>query len=128
MSLTQRLTTKAFRLRVKQHAAVLDFVTELEDAMSSRNMTQGALASVLDKSRAWVSKVLRRKPNLTFFTAVELADAVGMDMKISLTDRTPVVRTLNLELPVEQAGWSDAHVDVRPVPVEEIPATMLRAA
>jgi transcriptional regulator with XRE-family HTH domain len=81
-------TSKGFRLEVKQHAAVLDYVTAIEDEMNRRSMTQQALATLLNKSRAWISKVLRKKPNLTFFTAVEIADALNMDVRVEVTPRS----------------------------------------
>jgi hypothetical protein len=34
-----------------------------------------------------VSRIFRRQPNLTFFTAVELADVLDMDIKIEVIPR-----------------------------------------
>lgn len=87
MKLIEKLGTKTFQLRVKQHRAVLDFVTDMQEAMLRSDMSQQALATALNKSRSWVSKVFRKKPNLTFFTAVEMADAVGLDVTVSLVER-----------------------------------------
>lgn len=84
-SLLERLGTKRFRLGVKQHALVLEFTTAAEDAMNASGITQSDLAKRLGKSRSWVSKIFRRKPNLTFFTAVEVADALEMDVEIRAT-------------------------------------------
>lgn len=84
MKLAERLKTKKFKLQMKQHAVVLDYVTAIEDAMRARAISQSALATLLHKSRAWVSKVLRQQPNLTFFTAVEIADALGLKLRIEV--------------------------------------------
>ena len=81
------LNSKLFRLKVKQHAAVLEFTDSLEERMAERNVSQQQLATILGKTRSWISKVFRRKPNLTFFTAVELADAVGLDLHIEVVER-----------------------------------------
>jgi plasmid maintenance system antidote protein VapI len=88
MNVVERLTTKSFRLKVKQYRAVLDFVTDLQDGMLASDKSQQALATALNRSRSWISKVFRKKPNLTFFTAVELADAVGFDLRVSLTRKS----------------------------------------
>lgn len=50
-------------------------------------MKASAFAAVLGKSRAWISKVLRKKQNLTFFTAVQIADALDMDVRIRVVPR-----------------------------------------
>ena len=94
MKMNERLQSEEFQLRVKQHAAVLDYVTCIENALREQRMTQQGLAGLLQKSRAWVSKVIRKKPNLTFFTAVEIADALGMDVRIHLEKRAPEERRL----------------------------------
>jgi transcriptional regulator with XRE-family HTH domain len=87
MKLADRLKTKQFQLRVKQHEAVIDYVTGIEDVMKERELSQQGLATMLSKSRAWISKILRKKPNLTFFTAVEIADALGLKLRIDLEPR-----------------------------------------
>lgn len=74
-------------LSVKQFRAVLEFTTALEDEMNRKDVSQSALAERLEKTRSWISKVFRRKPNLTFFTAVELADALDMDVHFEALPR-----------------------------------------
>ncbi len=99
MRLEKLIKTKAFDLRVKQHRVVLDFTTAIEDAMVAAGLNQQALAKRLNKSRAWVSKVFRSKPNLTFGTAVELADALGFDLEISIVPSTATVETYPEQAP-----------------------------
>ena len=76
-----------FRLGVRQHRAVLDFVTAIEDEMRERAILPSELAVRLGKSRSWISKIFRTKPNLTFFTAVEIADALKLDFNAGLRSR-----------------------------------------
>jgi transcriptional regulator with XRE-family HTH domain len=86
-TLAERLKGKKFALGVKQHAAVLEYTTAIEDEMNARSMSQQQLADLLGKSRNWVWKILRKKPNLTFFTAVEVADALGLDLDVNVRSR-----------------------------------------
>jgi transcriptional regulator with XRE-family HTH domain len=85
--LADRLKSPTLRRAVMQRRLVLDFTTAIEDELVRRDMNMSAFAKVLGKSRAWVSKVFRQEPNLTFFTAVELADAVDMDVAIYVEPR-----------------------------------------
>lgn len=86
-TLAERLQSPGVRLGVKQFRLVLEFATAIEDELLRRRMKKSAFAIVLGKSKAWVSKVLRKKQNLTFFTAVEIADALDMDVKIHVVPR-----------------------------------------
>lgn len=86
-SLADRLKSPAVRLGVKQYGLVLEYTTAIEDELRRRGMKASAFAAVLGKSRAWISKVLRKKQNLTFFTAVKIADALDMDVRIHLVPR-----------------------------------------
>ncbi len=112
-----------FELEVKQFECVLDFVTAVEQAMEARQITQSALARALGKSRAWVSKVLRKKPNLTFFTAVEIADALGKDVRIQVMNRAgndviAFERASEIRMAAESAevgGWDPGEVQMRPI-------------
>jgi transcriptional regulator with XRE-family HTH domain len=127
--LADLVNAPGFGLEVKQFECVLDYVTSVEQAMEAKHVTQSALARVLGKSRAWVSKVLGKKRNLTLFTAVELADALGMDVQIRVMNRVG-----NQLLVMDQASkfhmlaapsagaesWSSAGVQMRSI-AEVIP-------
>ncbi len=113
-----------FELEVKQFECVLDFVTAVEQAMEARQITQSALARALGKSRAWVSKVLRKKRNLTFFTAVEIADALEMDVRLRVVNRAgndviAFERASEIRMAagpsVEAGGWGPGEVRMRPI-------------
>ena len=74
-------------LGVRQHAATVTFATQVELAMRDRGIRKKDLAAIIGKTRAWISKVLHGPRNLTFFTAVELADAIGYDLDIKVVPR-----------------------------------------
>ncbi len=100
--LADRLKSPTLRRVVKQRRLVLDFTTAVEDELERRGTNMSAFAKVLGKSRAWVSKVFRQEPNLTFFTAVELADAVDMDVVIHVEPRVrSASNVFYLKYPVE---------------------------
>lgn len=86
--LKKRLKSPAVKLGIKQFRVVIDFLTAIEDEMERMGKSQADLARLLQKRRAWISKFfVARKRNLTFFTAVELADALGMDVEVRVSRR-----------------------------------------
>lgn len=113
-----------FDLEVKQFECVLDYITAVEQAMEAKQVTQSALARSLGKTRAWVSKVLGKKRNLTFFTAVELAHALKMDVQVRVVSRVgSQLHVLDraseyfmLAPPsAGAAGWSPAGVEMHSI-------------
>ena len=122
--LADLVNAPGFDLEVKQFECVLDYVTAIEEAMEAKQVTQSALARTLGKTRAWVSKVLNKKRNLTFFTAVELADALEMDVQVRVTSRAGarlhMLEHSSASYPVAtpnagEVGWSSAGVQMRSV-------------
>lgn len=86
-ALGERLRSPAIKLGIRQFRLAIEFATAVEDELCRRKMKKATLAEILGKSRAWVTKALRKKQNLTLFTAVELADALDMDVKIQVVPR-----------------------------------------
>jgi transcriptional regulator with XRE-family HTH domain len=86
-TLAERLKSPTLRRAIKQRRMVLDVTTALEDELNRRKMSMTAFARALGKSKALVSRIFRRQPNLTFFTAVELADVLDLDIKIEVAPR-----------------------------------------
>lgn len=122
-------TKKAFRLGVRQHRLVLDYVTALQDLMNQAALNQQQLADALGKSRAWISKIFRRKPNLTFFTAVELADAVGCDVEIVLTPRMAMTARLSAPTFENLAEMPSLSLESpQPSEASQHPATLMNFA
>lgn len=80
--LSERIREPGFDKGVRKYRVVLDFVTDIEDEMRRRKIKPSGLAALLGKSRAWVSKVMNKQPNLTFFTAYDIADALNMDLEV----------------------------------------------
>jgi ribosome-binding protein aMBF1 (putative translation factor) len=112
---------RKFRLGVRQYRAVLDFVTAVEEEMERSQMRPTDLARKLKKSRSWVSKIFRTKPNLTFFTAVELADALGKDLYTELRDRVAKGQVVPLRPPVALNDASRPSLRVVGSPAEVVP-------
>lgn len=83
-TLAERLKSPALRRGIKQRRMVLDVTTALEDELNRRGMSMTNFAKLLGKSKALVSRIFRRQPNLTFFSAVELADVLDMDIKVAV--------------------------------------------
>lgn len=120
--LADLVTAPGFDLQVKQFECVLDYITAIEQAMEAKQVTQSALARTLGKTRAWVSKVLGKKRNLTFFTAVELADALELDVRVRVVGRAAsqlhVLDRLTGSCTVAapsagETGWTSAGVQMR---------------
>jgi transcriptional regulator with XRE-family HTH domain len=40
------------------------------------------IAKKMNKSRSWVSQLFNKKPNISLYKMVEIADAVGIDLEI----------------------------------------------
>lgn len=85
--LAERLKSPTLRRSIKQRRLVLDVTTALEDELERRKMSLTAFAKALGKSKALVSRLFRQQPNMTFFTAVELADTLDMDIKVEVVAR-----------------------------------------
>src|SRR5258706_140745 len=93
-------------LRIKQRQVAMRFGDQVEKLLKSTNQKRADLARKLGKSRAWVTKLLFGPRNLTLFTAVEVADALGCDVELHLSPReaeSTVACTWLLS-----AGW-DVH-------------------
>jgi len=103
-TLAERLKSPTLRRTVKQRRMVLDVTTALEDELNRRNMSMTSFAKLLGKSKALVSRIFRRQPNLTFFTAVELADVLDMDIKIEVIPRREQSNVLYLHVMMHNSG------------------------
>lgn len=86
-TLRQKLNSPGMKQSIGRHRAVLDFTTAIEDELRDKKLLQKDLAKRLGKSPSWINQVLRNKPNLTFFTAYDLADALGLDITVTVTSR-----------------------------------------
>lgn len=74
-------------LGVRQHMATLEVARQIEGQMQSAGIKRSQLAERLGKSRAWISKLLHGGQNVTVFTLVEVADALGFDLDVKLRPR-----------------------------------------
>ncbi len=105
-----------FQLLVRQHAATLALANALEKAMQRCGLTQAQLARKLGKSPAWISKLLHGGGNVTLFTAVEVAEAVGAEVLVSVEpQRAGEAGWLAQVLPLRDITFSNTNVGVATV-------------
>ena len=90
MTWAERVKSAAFQLEAKKHRVTLDVSERLAESMKARGIKASQLAEKLGKSRAWISKFLHGGRNTTFFTAVEIADALGLDVEVRFVERIPM--------------------------------------
>ena len=65
-------------------SAMMDFLCQLEHVLEGKDVTQSELARRLEKSPAYISKVMRGNQNLTLHSMASLAHAVGYRVEIHL--------------------------------------------
>jgi transcriptional regulator with XRE-family HTH domain len=82
MSWASRNNDPKRKLGAKQHKVTLDVMEGLRGLMKRKNVKQTDLAGRLGKTRAWISKLLHGGQNVTLFTVVEMADALGFDVRV----------------------------------------------
>ncbi len=71
----------------KSWGVIHDFYHIILNVMEEKKIKRTDLAKRLDVSRAAVTQLLNESPNITVRRMVEIADAVGVELKISSTDR-----------------------------------------
>jgi ribosome-binding protein aMBF1 (putative translation factor) len=87
----KRAKSKGFELgKIRAHLS-MDFAEAIEARLEAMGVSQAWLAKRLKKSRPWVSKMLHGT-NLQLSTMVEVADAVGLRVKLVFEDSEPVVK------------------------------------
>ncbi len=67
--------------------AVIDFTSDLWEAMRRKRVTQSELAAKVAKNPAYISRILNGAPNITIKTMVEMAYALDMRVSITLQER-----------------------------------------
>ena len=80
---SRKLADPAFRVGVQQELASEQFCDALEAVLEQNELTRAELARRLGRSRAYITKALRRGRNLTIKTMVELLAACGYEIEIS---------------------------------------------
>jgi len=66
---------------------ILHFTEEVVSAMKVRNMSQADLARMLEKSPAYVSKMLAGETNFTLRSLVRIARALDLRLQLGLVER-----------------------------------------
>ncbi|MDP8244803.1 MAG: helix-turn-helix transcriptional regulator [Candidatus Hinthialibacter antarcticus] len=62
---------------------LLDFSEMICKAMEEQRISKSELAKKMGKQPSWLSRILGAEHNLTFLTAVEIAMALDMNLKVS---------------------------------------------
>lgn len=96
-----------YQLLVRQHRATLDVAAQIEAQMRAQGVKKSGLAERLDKTRAWISKLLHGGQNLTVFTIVEVANALNSDVGIQLVPRTAATASFR-----SGRGWRIEKMEV----------------
>lgn len=89
--------------------AKLEFVVALNKAMTEKNITKSDLARLIDKSPAYITKIMSGDTNLTIESMVMLARAVGLKF-------TP---TLAVE-PVSSSATKVVSIAYRALPEQQV--------
>ncbi len=120
VTLADRLKSPTLRRAVMQRRLVLDGTTAREDELNRREMSMTAFAKALGKSKALVSRIFRRQPNLTFFTAVELADVLDMDVEVAVVRRPSRSNVIYIQEVLPNSGMTKPAS--APVTAMQLPA------
>lgn len=67
---------------------ILHFTEEVVATMKERNLSQADLARKLDKSPAYVSKMLAGETNFTLRSLVRIARALDLRLQLGLVEKT----------------------------------------
>lgn len=86
----------------------LDFAYALDRMLRQRGMTRSAMASALDSTPAYITKVMRGDTNLTIETMAKLALSVGGRVHIHISDADNRVRWMESLVTRAKAPTVDA--------------------
>lgn len=78
----------------KKWFVVNKFYGDLTKVLNKKNISKADLAKTLDKSRSAITQLLNGTPNITINKMVELADACGMEIIITLENKKVMNETL----------------------------------
>jgi transcriptional regulator with XRE-family HTH domain len=94
--LTMMEEDREFRISFKQEQFATYFIEKMTEKMELMGMSGADLARTLDKSAAYISKLLNKEQNLTIKTMIDLADAIEMDISIYLKPRATSIRAITI--------------------------------
>lgn len=87
----------------------LDFAYSLDRMLNQRGMTRTAMATALNSSPAYITKVMRGDANLTIETMAKLALAIGGRVHVHISDADNRVRWIeSLAVKVQQQNVDPA--------------------
>lgn len=71
----------------KAWGLIYEFYHHVLTYMEEKNITRADLAKKLGKSRAAITQMFNKNPNISVLKMVEIADAIGMDIVITSRDQ-----------------------------------------
>ena len=84
-----------------------DFYHYILTYIENKNISRAELARRLGKSRSYVSQIFKKNPNMSILKMVQIADAVGINLRITcdeLLERKPILYDTN--------RWSQPPLDL----------------
>jgi transcriptional regulator with XRE-family HTH domain len=77
-------------VQFRAESLILDFTDQVVTRMHQLGISRSALASKMESSPAYVTKMLGGGTNFTVESLVKVSDALNADVKIEMVPRTPV--------------------------------------
>ena len=92
-----------------------DFYHIILTYMEKKKISKADLARKLGRSRASITQMFNKTPNLTIKKMVEIADAIGINIKITADDveeskNKKTVKEI-IYMPVHVPNWQQMHTD-----------------
>jgi transcriptional regulator with XRE-family HTH domain len=94
----------------KAWGLIHDFYDLILNHMEKNDITKASLAQRLGKSRSAISQMLNQTPNITIKKMVEIAEAVGLDIRIATHERKADKPVKHLETMISVSVLSDTMV------------------
>jgi transcriptional regulator with XRE-family HTH domain len=88
----ERSSTEGRRL-LNQEKLILEVTEALSEAIEQRGLTRSEVAKRLGKTKGFVSQLLAGGRNLTLRTVADIADAIGISLKVAAQDAEISKRT-----------------------------------
>jgi transcriptional regulator with XRE-family HTH domain len=104
---SKKLDDPSFRLGFQQEWASEQFCDVLESALEHEKLTRADLAKRMGRSRAYITKALRRGRNLTIKTMVELLASCGYDLCITARPRSATKDAVTLTVECVGSSWEE---------------------
>ena len=104
--------------------SIIEFTEDLHRLMGTREVSQAELARRIDRSPAYITKVLHGGANFTLRTMTKLAMALGAELHLHIADKGLLVEWVEVTQGVSSAdvnyeGTTPSEVSLRSTAVSE---------